>query len=96
MAEEAMGMAQAISATAAVIPPGRERCRAYRALPGGRELVLYRMLFTWRLCLGEQGAMTYERHWCFPVAEFERVAEIVATWDGEGDPPGPVIKSDRD
>jgi hypothetical protein len=80
---------------ASVIPPGRERCAAYRALPDGRELVVYRMLFTWRLCLGDQGSMVYDRHWCFPVAEFETVRAVVESWDGDGEPPGPVIKSDR-
>lgn len=83
-------------ARAVVIPAGRETAYAYRALPDGRELVLYRMLFTWRLCVGDQGARTYDRHYCFPVGGFDRARDVLETWDGVGDPPEPFIKSSRD
>ena len=76
-----------------MIPESRPRASAYRALPDGRELVVYRMLFTWRLCLGDQEAQTYDRHWCFHTSE-EAVRAL--EWDGNGDPPGAWIKSDRD
>jgi hypothetical protein len=77
-------------------PAGREGCIGYRALDDGRELTLYRMIFTWRLCLGAQGSQTYDRHWCYALEDFTDAVRVLAHWDGTGDPPGSFVKSDRD
>lgn len=61
-----------------------------RITDDGLELTVYRMIFNDRICVGEPGAPTYERAFCFP----QDGSAIVAAerWDGEGDPPGPWIK----
>jgi hypothetical protein len=66
---------------------------AYRALDDGRELVLYPMLFgNVRLCLGPQGWPAYDAGWCYQAAHRRDAAVDLATWDGNGDPPGQWIK----
>jgi len=41
-----------------------------RILPDGRKLWLYRMMFTYRLCLGRAGNdLWYEDAWCYETKE---------------------------
>jgi hypothetical protein len=82
--------------TSSPVPEGRESAFAYRALPDGRELTMYPMLFTWRICLGDQGSLCYDRHWCYARENFAAAILTLKYWDGIGEPPGPFIKSDRD
>jgi hypothetical protein len=78
------------------VPEGRESAYAYRKLPDGRDLTMYPMLFTWRICLGDQGSLCYDRHWCYAREDYISAIRVMLDWDGNGDPPGPFIKSDRD
>jgi hypothetical protein len=57
-----------------------------RELDDGRELVVCPMLYTFRLCIGETGAGTYDDAWCYEKLEYALLA--AACWDGEGDDPG--------
>lgn len=69
-----------------------EGALAHRDLPDGRVLVLYEMIYNWRLCIGPQGDEGYERGWCYPK---ERVVDALLAlheWDGAGTPPGEWIK----
>lgn len=64
----------------------REGALYERPLDDGRELVVYPMLYTFRLCIGAQGATTYDDAWCYDSA----AAAVLAAqaWDGAGtDPP---------
>jgi hypothetical protein len=60
-----------------------------RELDDGREIVVYPMLFTTRVCIGPTGE-GYDRAWCYPNQD----AAVAAAdrWGGEGDPPGGWIK----
>lgn len=64
-----------------------------RELDDGREIVVYEMLFTLRLCVGPVGE-GYERAWCYePSPKYGVTAlEAAIVWDGEGDPPDGWIK----
>jgi hypothetical protein len=84
------------TASTSDLPAGRENAVAYRALPDGTELTLYRMIYTWRLCYGAQGFQTYDRHWCYALENFQDALSALELWDGTGDPPGSFVKSDRD
>ncbi len=61
---------------------------AHRNLDDGRVLVLYRMIFTFRLCLGPQGEPSYDRAWCYEPAHFADALIAMGEWDGAGTPPG--------
>jgi hypothetical protein len=64
-----------------------------RDLPNGKVLVIYQMLFTYRLCVGWQGDMTgYSRAWCYEPRFMIEAFDALATWDGDGDPPGRWLK----
>lgn len=43
----------------------REGAVYHRPLSDGRELVVYPMVFTARLCIGEQDSPFYDDAWCF-------------------------------
>lgn len=61
-----------------------------RDLPNGDEIVVHRMIYTTRICVGEQGGFGYRRAWCYPNPA---VAVLAAeAWDGEGDPPDGWVK----
>lgn len=62
----------------------------YKALDDGREIVVYPMMFTARLCVGLQDDYGYSRAWCYPSAG--RAIMAASEWDGEGDPPDGWIK----
>lgn len=65
----------------------------HRDLDDGRVLVLYPMLFTWRLCLGWQGDAGYTRAWCYPPERLADAINAQGRWDGNtADPPGRWIK----
>lgn len=57
---------------------------------GDQTIVVYRMIWNDRVCIGTTGDGTYDRGFCFP----QDGSAIVAaeTWDGTGDPVGPWIK----
>lgn len=66
-----------------------------RELDDGREIVVYPMLFTDRVCIGLTGEHGYDRAWCYP--KEHPMGRSIATaaaeeWDGEGDPPEGWIK----
>lgn len=61
-----------------------------RLLDDGRVIVVYRMIFNDRLCIGPAHDGVYDRAWCYP--QDGSAVRAAATWDGEGVPPGPVIK----
>lgn len=63
----------------------RKNSLAYRTLDDGRELVVYPMLFTFRLCIGPQGAETYDDAWCYWY-DFDAI-KACEEWNGEGDDP---------
>ena len=67
----------------------REGALYQRELPDGRELVVYPMLFNDRIVVGLPDAPTYDDGWCMVKGT---AVDVAATWDGEGDPPGPWIK----
>lgn len=56
-----------------------------RELDDGREIVVYQMLFTARVCIGPAGAPHYDDAWCYDTAA--QAIEAAKIWDGEGDPP---------
>ena len=64
---------------------GREGSIYNRELEDGRELTVYPMLFTFRLCIGEAGAGTYDDAWCYDNA-FDAIL-AAKDWDGKGDDP---------
>lgn len=56
-----------------------------RDLPDGRIIVVYPMLYTYRVCIGPQDSPFIDSSWDYP-SQLE--ATIAAEeWDGEGDPP---------
>ncbi len=61
-----------------------------RPLPDGRIIVVLRMIFNDRLCIGDQGDGGYHRGWCYPQDGSAVFASV--EWNGDGVPPGPVIK----
>jgi hypothetical protein len=66
-----------------------------KELDDGREIVVYPMLFTDRLCIGVAGDGGYERAWCYPrLHPAGQTTAVIAAeaWDGEGDPPVGWIK----
>lgn len=65
---------------------------AYRALDDGMELVLYPMIFNVRLCIGAQGESCYDDAWCYAREDTALALGALQTWNGEGTPPGPIIK----
>lgn len=65
--------------------PVRDGALGQRALEDGRELVVYPMLFTWRLCIGPIDGSGYDDAWCYESPS--SALEALATWDGEGDDP---------
>lgn len=62
-----------------------------RVAASGWEITLYPILFgNTRLCVGEPGAGTFERGWCFAAEHAAGALSCARTWDGVGDePPGP-------
>lgn len=65
----------------------REGAIGQRILPDGRELVLYPMLFgNSRLCIGEEGAPTFDNGYCYQRTDLAFAA--LNDWDGSGDPHG--------
>ena len=64
----------------------REDALFQRLMPDGFELVVYRMVYNDRLCLGvPNDRFGYERGWCVPIGTGVAIAQV---WDGHGDPPG--------
>jgi hypothetical protein len=61
-----------------------------RELEDGREIVVYPMIYTDRICIGVSGEGTYERAWCYPKGGL--AATAAEKWDGEGDPPDGWVK----
>lgn len=61
---------------------------AHRDLPDGRVLVLYEMIFNYRLCIGAQGDEGYDRAWCYDKTNLPHALAALVTWDGNGTPPG--------
>jgi hypothetical protein len=57
----------------------------YRALPDGMEVCVYRMLFSWRVCFGEQGTWGgIVNAYCY--SDPARAIFAARLWTGEGDP----------
>ncbi len=65
---------------------------AHRDLPDGRVLVLYEMIFNVRLCVGPQNEPWYDRGFCYDKADRRDALVALASWDGNGTPPGKVKK----
>lgn len=61
---------------------------SHRDLDNGRVLVLYPMIYTYRLCLGWQGDEGYSRAWCYDPLMLDDAGHDLMFWNGEGDPPG--------
>jgi hypothetical protein len=58
----------------------------YRALPDGFEICVYRMLFSWRVCFGEQGEWGgIIDGYCYRDAD--KAIAAASQWDGTGDAP---------
>lgn len=58
---------------------------AQRSLGDGRELVLYKMIFTYRLCIGGEDGYGYDDAWCYH--NLASALRALKDWDGEGDDP---------
>ncbi len=65
---------------------------AHRELADGRDLIVYEMIYTWRLCVGQRDAGNYDRAWCYEPRFYNDVVAALSTWDGRGDPPGRWLK----
>lgn len=72
------------------VPATWDQTEAYRELPDGRGLWIRRMLFTWRLIVGDPHSNTYDDGWCYPYLQ-DAVEGFVA-YGGVGDPSGRWIK----
>ena len=59
---------------------------AERILPDGRELVVYRQMFTHKLMIGWPGLPWGDDVWCYATRSAALAA--MAEWDGEGEPAG--------
>jgi hypothetical protein len=60
-----------------------------RQLSDGRVIVLYPMIYTWRLCLGAaDDRFGYDHAWCYPADAFEAAICALSSWNGDGDPTG--------
>lgn len=58
-----------------------------RELPDGRVLVLYPMVYTWRLCVGAaDDRFGYDDAWCYPSEAVTVAIGALSEWDGAGDP----------
>lgn len=57
-----------------------------RRLRDGRIIDVSRMLFTWRISVGDSDCVYYEDVWCYETSE--RAFDAAAAWDGEGEPAG--------
>lgn len=68
---------------------------AHRVLGDGRVVVLYQMLFTWRVTIGPDGEGWYDDFWCYPPTQFDAAHQALTSWDGNGDPPDGWIKHGR-
>ena len=62
----------------------------YERVVGDSEIVVYPMIFTTRVCIGDVGDYGYRRAWCYPSRA--RAVEAAKAWDGQGDPPDGWIK----
>jgi hypothetical protein len=62
----------------------REGAIASKLLPDGREAFVYKMIYTFRLGVGEPGSGYYEDGWCYEDLGPAMVA--FAEWNGEGEP----------
>jgi hypothetical protein len=57
----------------------------WRPLDDEREVVVYRMGYNWRVCLGERGTFGFiENGYCYKDPEL--ALRAAAAWSGEGDP----------
>lgn len=52
-------------------------------------IVVYRMMYTTRVCIGRDTA-TYDRAWCY--TDHDLALAAAEQWNGEGDPPDGWIK----
>lgn len=64
----------------------REGTIAGGLLPDGREWLIYPMIFTFRLVVGDPGAPVYDDCWCYH--SIIDAMKGVAEWDGTGEPQG--------
>ena len=72
-------------------PDQRPGALAVRYLDDGRELTVYPMIYTTRLCIGPADSLGYDDAWCFKSMPDCLLA--CAEWDGQGDdPPGRWIR----
>lgn len=56
-------------------------------LPDGREWLIYSMIFTFRVTVGDRNdAWSYDDYWCYHTLGDALVA--VSDWDGTGEPDG--------
>lgn len=56
-----------------------------RPLGDGRELVVHKMMFTYRLCIGSEDGAEYDDAWCY-----DHISDALLAceeWDGVGDDP---------
>lgn len=61
-----------------------------RLLPGGFEIVVYRMAFNFRVCFGEQGDSGMIDAYCYP--DHSSCMAAAEVWNGEGGPPVGWVK----
>lgn len=61
---------------------------AHRDLDDGRVIVLYEMIFNVRVCVGPQNVGWYDRGFCYDKTKRMDALIALATWDGNGTPPG--------
>jgi hypothetical protein len=52
---------------------------AYRELPDGREVILHRVIYTWRISIGQQRSRYLEDAWCYEI--FEHARSAFHAWD---------------
>lgn len=69
-----------------------EGALGWRNLEDGRVIVLYPMIYTWRLCVGQQMDGGYDRGWCYPKGSLAPALIALAHWDGNDDPVDGWIK----
>lgn len=64
-----------------------------RVLPDGREISVLLMIFSYRICIGDDYGYGYSDGWCYPHGLGSAfVIAAAESWDGTGDPADGWVK----
>ncbi len=82
--------------------PGEGGCKPWaifcRVLDDGRVVHLLPLMYTVRICVASgasNGMGGFDEGWCYAQERMIEAVVIAATWDFQGDPPGPWIRNLR-